>query len=70
MSTFGDKLREARKAKNLTQESLADDIETTQQYISEWERNKSEPTLSFILKLLKALDISFDELLDGVEPRK
>ena len=70
MSTFGDNLREARKAKNLTQESLADDIETTQQYINEWERNKSEPTLSFILKLLKALDISFDELLDGVEPRK
>lgn len=70
MSTFGDNLREARKAKNLTQESLADDIETTQQYISECERNKSEPTLSFILKLLKALDISFDELLDGVEPRK
>lgn len=70
MSTFGDNLREARKAKNLTQESLADDIETTQQYISEWEQNKSEPTLSFILKLLKALDISFDELLDGVEPRK
>ena len=70
MSTFGDNLREARKAKNLTQESLADDIETTQQYISEGERNKSEPTLSFILKLLKALDISFDELLDGVEPRK
>lgn len=70
MSTFGDNLREARKAKNLTQESLADDIETTQQYIREWERNKSEPTLSFILKLLKALDISFDELLDGVEPRK
>lgn len=70
MSTFGDNLREARKAKNLTQESLADDIETTQQYISEWERNKSELTLSFILKLLKALDISFDELLDGVEPRK
>ena len=70
MSTFGDNLREARKAKNLTQESLADDIETTQHYISEWERNKSEPTLSFILKLLKALDISFDELLDGVEPRK
>lgn len=29
MSTFGDNLREARKAKNLTQESLADDIETT-----------------------------------------
>lgn len=40
---------------------------TTQQRVSEWETNKIEPSLYNVIKMLKVLGVTFEELTDGVE---
>lgn len=69
MKTFGENLKDTRSAMKMKQDALAKEIGTSQQHVSKWEQNKSEPTLSFILKLTKALDTTFDDLTDGVAPK-
>ena len=42
-------------------------MQTTQQRVSEWECDKVEPSLYNIIKILAVLDISFEELVDGIK---
>ena len=42
-------------------------MQTTQQRISEWECDKVEPSLYNIIKILAVLEISFEELVDGLK---
>ena len=42
-------------------------MNTTQQRVSEWECNKVEPSLYNILKMLKVLNVTFEELTEGIE---
>ena len=67
MRTFGENLKSERKLSGLTQQELADKIGIKQQQLSQWECNKFEPTVSSIVELAKALDVSFDDLFDGIE---
>lgn len=69
MRTFGENLKDARNAMKMKQTTLAKLVGTSQQYISDWELNKSEPTLSFLIKLIKALDTSFEELTEDTVPK-
>lgn len=43
-------------------------MHTTQQRVSEWECNKVEPSLYNILLMQKILNVTFDELTDGIKP--
>ncbi|NCA91973.1 XRE family transcriptional regulator [bacterium] len=65
MKTFAENLKKQRTASNLTQEDFATLLNTTQQRVSEWERGKAEPSLYYIVKMLKVLGISFDTLTEG-----
>lgn len=67
MSTFGKNLKTERENAGFNQKQLALRIGTSQQRISEWECDKVEPTVSNIVAIAKALDVSFDELFDGIE---
>lgn len=67
MNTFGQNLKAARKSNKISQADFAEKINTTQQRVSEWECDKIEPSLFNILKIIKVLDVSFDELVDGIE---
>ena len=67
MNTFGDNLRLLRKINNLSQKDFAIKLNTTQQRVSEWECNKIEPTLYNLIKILKVLNITFEELTEGIE---
>lgn len=67
MKTFGENLKRERKLCGLTQQELADKMGISQQQLSQWECNKFEPTVSNIVAIAKALDVSFDELFDGIE---
>ena len=67
MSTFGDNLKSLRKINNLNQNDFAQKMNTTQQRVSEWECNKVEPSLYNILKILKVLNVTFEELTDEIE---
>lgn len=67
MSTFGQNLKIERERMGLNQKQLAQKIHTSQQRVSEWERDKVEPTVSNIVAIVHALDISFDDLFDGID---
>ena len=63
MSTFGENLKFERKLAGYNQAEFAKMLGTTQQRVSEWERGKVEPTLSNIIAIIKALDITFEDLI-------
>ena len=67
MITFGQNLKLARKNNKISQKDFAKLLQTTQQRISEWECDKVEPTLYNIIKILKVLGISFEELTEGID---
>ena len=67
MSSFGENLKELRKQRKISQIDFAKRLDTTQQRVSEWECNKVEPSLYNIIKILKTLEISFEELTEGIE---
>ena len=67
MNTFGDNLKNLRKSRRISQQEFAQRLQTTQQRVSEWECNKIEPSLYNIIKILKVLEVDFEELTDGME---
>lgn len=56
-------IRQARKARNWTQEQLAESIGTTQQTINRWENGYTEPKVSDLRKISSALGITLSFLL-------
>lgn len=70
---FGKRLREYRTAKGLSQAALAAAVEgtggrLTSNYVSDLERGLKAPTLTMVLKLSRALDVSVAELLVDFTP--
>lgn len=63
MIALGDRIREARKKRGLTQRQLADMIGAKHNSISDWENNKNKPDPNTIELLMKALDIDANSLL-------
>ena len=62
-STFGERLKAARKSKNLTQKELALKIGAKHNSISDWENNKNKPDPDTIELLCGVLAISPNYLL-------
>lgn len=60
---FGDKVRELRKEKGLSQEELADKAGLHRTYIGMIERGEKNITLTNIEKIGKALNVEISELL-------
>ena len=67
MNSFGNNLKGLRKLNKISQKEFAEKMNTTQQRVSEWECNKVEPSLYNIIKIIKVLNTSFEELTDGIE---
>ena len=67
MKTFGENLKNERKLAGMSQKAFAEKLNTTQQRVSEWERNKVEPTLTNIVAIVKILNVPFEELIDEIE---
>lgn len=69
MYNFGDKLKECRRAKNLTLEELAAKYNRrfngglSKGTLSKYENNKQEPLVSVVTNLAELLDVSSDYLL-------
>lgn len=62
---IGEKLFELRKAKNLSQEEVADKLNVTRQTVSKWETNQSTPDFDKIAPLCELYGITPNELLTG-----
>ncbi len=58
-------IAEKRKAKNLTQQELADLLGISNKTVSRWECGYGMPEVGLMLPLCDALDISVNELLSG-----
>ena len=63
MTEFGNRLRELRKEKGISQQKLALEILFSQSVVCDWENNVSEPTASAIVAVADYFDVSTDYLL-------
>jgi len=66
MMKLGEKIKEYRQEKNLTQSQLGKMIGVSQKAIDYWERSVNEPKARYLLALVQIFDISFDELFENV----
>ena len=64
-TTIGSYIAQKRRAKNLTQEQLAEKLGVSNKTISKWENGKCMPDYSIIQKLCDALGVTLPELMDG-----
>ena len=60
---FGQKLKELRLEKGLTQRQLAQQLDYNQSMISQWESSICEPTANAIIKVAIFFDVTTDYLL-------
>jgi transcriptional regulator with XRE-family HTH domain len=62
---FGERVRELREKRGMTQEKLAQAADLTTSFVSTVERGQKAPSLNTILKLARALKVEAGELLSG-----
>lgn len=62
---FSKRLADLRIERNLSQQQVADCLETTRQNISRYENGKNEPKISDIAKICEFLNVSADYLILG-----
>ena len=62
MESFGERLKELRLDKNLSQMELAAKIGVGKSIISLWEKNECEPTLSKLIALSEFFGVTLDYL--------
>ncbi|MGX7149899.1 helix-turn-helix domain-containing protein [Enterococcus ureasiticus] len=67
MVEIGNKIKELREAKKMTQKELAEFLNVTPQAVSKWERNKSYPDLDTLVKLSQYFQISTDKILGNTK---
>jgi len=67
---FGQRLRELRIARNLTQRQLADACGSNSPFISNLERGVKVPSLTMVLRLATALDFRVYELVEVFDQRR
>ena len=65
--SIGTKIKELRLEKGLSQMQLAKLIGVSQKAVDYWERSVNEPKASYIIALVRALDVSFDDFFENVE---
>lgn len=66
---LGDKVREARKSKHITLEQLAEASGLTASYISQLERNLTEPSISSLRKIAQELQMPIYAFLEEESPQ-
>lgn len=62
LNTFGETIKDARQAANLTQEELAEQAGITTRYIMAIENENKQPSMKVLFKLIRALKISADTI--------
>ena len=65
-SLIGQRVKERRKAKQMTQEKLAEHIEMSAKYISHIETGRKKASLMSLYRIVQALDMTLDFLVFGV----
>ncbi|MCI7061412.1 MAG: helix-turn-helix domain-containing protein [Lachnospiraceae bacterium] len=63
MQYFGERLRDLRHEKHMTQKQLADKLDLSKGTISAYEQGKKYPSIEVLIKLCNILQVSADYLL-------
>jgi len=69
MRTLGNRIAELRRAKNITQDEMAEKLNVTAQAVSKWENDLSCPDIMLLPKIAQMLSVTVDELLSD-QPKK
>ena len=69
MVTFGDRLKNERNRKDITLETMAEDLKTTKATLSRYENNLREPKVDFVKQIADYLQCSTDYLLGRTDNR-
>ena len=64
---FSEKLLTLRKAKDLTQEQLAEKLDVSRQSVSKWESGQVTPDLEKLVEISAIFDVTTDYLLKSSE---
>ena len=64
---LGEKIKELRIERNLSQMQLAKMIGVSQKAIDYWERNVNKPKASYIISLVRVFNISYDEFFEEIK---
>lgn len=67
MNAFGDIIRKKREYLGWTQKQLAEKLYVSNKTVSRWENNQGYPDIELLPAITKALDLNYEELLDGQE---
>lgn len=60
---LGDRIREIRLAKKMSQVELAKILDVTKQSVSNWENENIQPSIEMLSKIADALSVTTDYLL-------
>ena len=63
MAVFSDRLKEARKAKGITQKAMAERLDIQETSYQQYEYGRREPNHENTVKIADILDVSVDYLL-------
>ena len=66
---FGDRIKQLRTQKNLTQPQLAQAIGIEQSYLSKLENDKSVPGADIFQSILRAFNMDVASFLEGVDDK-
>lgn len=64
-ATFGDRVKQARVLKGLSQRDVAKRMDCSEQQISHWERGVKKPQLENASALASALEVDLQWLISG-----
>lgn len=64
---IGNNIKAARIKAGMSQKELAQKIKTTQPRIARWEKGVVIPNAQYLAKLAEALDVTIDELINGIK---
>lgn len=67
MMTFGERLRELRKARGLSMDDFAKEIGTSKTVLSNIESDDSYPSFVRFAKMLKVLNVTAEVFFKGVD---
>ncbi len=63
MSKFGERLKELRKERGITQKQLAGILDVSKTTICQWETMKQEPSIEMLMKLADFFHTSVDYIV-------
>lgn len=66
---FSERIKKLRDEKNISQIDLAEYLGISQQALSKWENNKTEPDNDSLIKIAQYFNVSTDYLLGNSESR-